>query len=327
MKRHLCMLWAVAAMVLPSVAQSASVTATPEKDNTLYAESDTLSNGAGQRFFAGKSGLGFTRRGLVKFNLTGLVPAGATVDSVVLRLNLAQTSSSTQTIELHRVLADWGEGTSAGVMGEGIGAPATAGDATWGFRFFGAAQTWTAPGGDFAALASASRPVGAALGFYNWRSAGMTSDVAFWLQNPSSNFGWELTGNEVNPASAKAFNSRNAISAINRPLLTIYYTEAPTGAGPLPSTTQLFPVYPNPFNPAATIRYSVPTAARLHLAVYDIHGGLVRVLVDGAVPAGTHESVWRGEDVRGIRVASGVYLVKLVTEGAPARTEKMVLLK
>jgi hypothetical protein len=327
MKPHLVVLWMSATMALPTAAQSASVTATPQSDNTLYAESDTLSNGAGQRFFAGRSGQNFTRRALIKFNLSGLIPAGATVDSVVMRLNLAQTSSGTQTLRIHRVLADWGEGISAGVMGEGSGAPATANDATWAFRFYGAAQAWLAPGGDYTPAASASRPVGAALGFYSWRSTGMTSDVAFWLQNPSSNFGWELIGNETDAASAKAFNSRQAISALNRPLLTVYYTEAPTGTAPLSPAARLFPVHPNPFNPAATIRYSVPAATRVRLAVYDVRGRLLRVLTDGMVTAGTHESVWRGEDVRGTRVASGVYLVRLESEHAPAQTEKMVLLK
>jgi hypothetical protein len=308
-------------------AHAASVTVGSSRDNTLYAESDTLSNGAGQRVFAGRAGSGGVRRGLMHFDLSGAVPVGATIDSVVLRLNLAQTQPSTQTVTLHRVLADWGEGTSSGGSGEGGGAPAAAGDATWGQRFFGMAQPWTTPGGDFTAPASAGRAVGGALGFYAWRSAGMASDVAFWVQNPSSNFGWELKGNEVTPGTAKAFSSRQATAAMDRPLLTVYYTEVPTGAGALPLHARLFPARPNPFNPATTIRYQVGTATPVHLAVYDARGRLVRTLAEGPAPAGMHDVDWRGDDARGTRVASGVYMVSLRVPGSPAQVQKIVLVK
>ncbi len=304
---------------------AASVTVNAAKDNTIYAESGN-SNGAGQRFFAGRNGTGDARRALIHFDLTGIVPAGATVDSVVLRLQVVQTTADSRTISLHGLTADWGEGTSVGVMGEGGGAPASANDATWAFRFFGAAQAWTTPGGDFNATASASRPVGQ-VGVYSWRSSGMTSDVTSWLAAPSSNVGWELIGDETIAGTAKAFGSRQASTVANRPALTIYYTEAPTGAGELPVTTRLFPVQPNPFNPSATIRYHLAHGMSVRLAVYDVQGKLIRVLMEGAMPAGDHDAVWRGDDASGRRVASGVYLARLEMPGNASQTEKMVLLK
>lgn len=324
--RALRVLSLAAALLAPRLASAASVVVTAAKDNTIYAEADTLSNGAGQRFFAGRNGPGDTRRGLIHFDLAGALPAGATVDSVVLSLNLAQTGAGSRTVSLHRLLADWGEGTSLGSMGEGGGAPATAGDATWGQRFFGAAQPWMSPGGDYTPFASASRSVGA-VGVYTWRSAGMTSDVASWLQTPSSNFGWELVGDESVAGSAKAFSSRQASVVAIRPLLTIYYAEAPTGTAPSPLVARLFPVHPNPFNPVATIRYEVARSARVRLAVYDVRGQLVRVLADAVMAAGMHEVVWQGDDARGLRAASGVYLARLSVENSPPLVEKMVLLK
>jgi len=53
----------------------------------------------------------------------------------------------------------------------------------------------------------------------------------------------------------------------------------------------------------------------------------VKTLVDAVMPSGPNETVWHGDDTRGARVASGVYVVKLSTANAAPQTQKMVLLK
>ena len=85
--------------------------------------------------------------------------------------------------------------------------------------------------------------------------------------------------------------------------------------------------YPNPFNPTTTIRYSLPKAANVTLAVYDVGGRLVRMLVnDVRKPAGVFEASWNGTDSTGNPVASGVYFYRLVA-GSETLTRKAVLLK
>lgn len=85
--------------------------------------------------------------------------------------------------------------------------------------------------------------------------------------------------------------------------------------------------YPNPFNPVTTIRYSLPNAADVSLAVYDVSGRLVRTLVKNAkTPAGVFEAEWNGTDSAGNPVASGVYFYRL-TAGTEVLTRKAVLLK
>lgn len=324
MKRLLCVL-PLAAMLLSPPARGASISIGAAKDNTIYAESDTLSNGAGQRIFAGENGTGFVRRGLLKFDITGL-NSGVTVDSVVLRMNVVQTHLTTVTVELHRLLADWGEGTTVAAGGEGGGGKASPGSATWLQRFYLApAALWTTPGGDFTAGASASRPV-TNVGAYTWRSPAMTADVALWLANPAQNFGWAVIGNEVTGSTAKAFGSRQNVTTGSRPLLTVYYS-IPSAAGALPTALRLLPVHPNPFNPSASIRYELPSTQRVTVTVYDVAGHTVKTLVDAVMPAGANEVVWHGDDTHGARVASGVYVVKLGTANATPQTQKMVLLK
>ena len=103
-------------------------------------------------------------------------------------------------------------------MGEGQGAPATPNDATWRHRFFDSVF-WTTQGGDFSVTVSASQSVGD-VGQYTWSSTQMVADVQSWLDNPGSNFGWLVLGDESAPATAKRFDARESASP---PVLTIQY--------------------------------------------------------------------------------------------------------
>jgi hypothetical protein len=198
----------------------------PSKDNTLYeydpAEGDH-SNGAGFHFFAGENGMGELRRGVLAFEIAGSIPPGSTITAVSLSMNMSMTPAGALTVELHKLLADWGEGISHAPMGEGDGAPATPNDATWRHRFFDSVF-WTTQGGDFSATVSASQSVGGT-GHYTWSSAQMVADVQSWLDNPASNFGWLVLGDETAIATSKRFDTRESASP---PILTIEFRVAPS---------------------------------------------------------------------------------------------------
>jgi hypothetical protein len=193
----------------------------PSKDNTLYeydpAEGDH-SNGAGFHFFAGENGESEIRRGVLAFDIAGTIPPGSTITGVSLSMNMSMTPTGAVTVELHKLLADWGEGTSHAPMGEGDGAPATPNDATWRHRFFDTIF-WTTQGGDFSATVSASQSVDGT-GHYTWSSAQMIADVQSWLDNPANNFGWLVLGDETEAATAKRFDTRESASP---PILTIEF--------------------------------------------------------------------------------------------------------
>ena len=125
--------------------------------------------------------MGELRRGVLAFDIAGNIPVGSTILGVTLSLNMSRTADNTaRTIELHKLLADWGEGTSVAPGEEGDGAPATTNDATWRHRFFDTIF-WTTEGGDFSATVSASQSVGA-VGMYMWSSSQMVADVQSWLE-------------------------------------------------------------------------------------------------------------------------------------------------
>ncbi len=84
--------------------------------------------------------------------------------------------------------------------------------------------------------------------------------------------------------------------------------------------------HPNPFNPEPHIYYQLPAASIVSLKVYDIHGRLVRTLVEGYQTFGYHTIVWDSRDNRGKAVASGVYLY-IMAAGEFREARRMVLLR
>jgi spore coat protein A len=220
----------VASLFASAAARADVVTIGASRDNTIYSESGAESNGAGDSIFAGRTKDGPIRRALIRFDVAGAVPAGSFVSSVTLTLYLSRTRTQDQTVSLHRLSADWGEGTSEAPGEEGGGAPATPGDATWTQRFY-PSTPWSTAGGSFVGTASGATIVGGNTGFYGWSSAGMATDVQSWLDTPAANFGWILLGNEAATRVVKRFESRDSNDAARRPALTItFIPPAATGA-------------------------------------------------------------------------------------------------
>jgi hypothetical protein len=220
-------------------ARGAVLTLQALKDNTLYeSPSGTLSNGAGQFFYAGRTNQGANslRRGVIAFDLAPL-PPGSVVTAVTLSLHVSRSNSGASPFSLHPLLANWGEGTSNSAnggagRGGGDGVSPTTNDATWLDRFFNTPGTrWATAGGDFRLTPSATRSVGGA-GTYTFGPAPqMTADVQSWVNAPLGNFGWAVTAdNEALKPSAKQFDSRESASAAFRPVLTVTYTPAPEPA-------------------------------------------------------------------------------------------------
>ncbi len=213
--------------VSASAAHADIVNLVSSKDNTLYENaSGSVSNGAGAFFFAGRTAQGANnlRRGVLAFDLSGIAP-GSVINSVQLTLNMSRTISGASNVSLHRATSNWGEGASNAPGQEGAGAASQNNDATWIHTFF-PGSNWTSAGGDFVGAASATTSV-AGLGSYNWSSANLIADVQAWVDNPGTNFGWVVIGDEATSGSAKRFDTRENATAANRPLLTIDFTPIP----------------------------------------------------------------------------------------------------
>jgi hypothetical protein len=79
--------------------------------------------------------------------------------------------------------------------------------------------------------------------------------------------------------------------------------------------------YPNPFNPTTTIEFVLPLSGPVELAIYDLAGRRVALLVNEALPAGEHQVAFDGEEL-----ASGLYFYELVA-GQQRAVRKMALVK
>jgi endonuclease I len=79
----------------------------------------------------------------------------------------------------------------------------------------------------------------------------------------------------------------------------------------LPETLRLHPNYPNPFRTATTLTYDLPNASAVRIAVYDVLGRRVQVLVDERKEAGRHTVRWDGRGQSEQSLASGIYFVRL----------------
>jgi hypothetical protein len=236
-----------------------TVSLNPVLDNTLlqYDPADpnsTLnSNGTGPLFGAGVT---FSRdqiqRGLVQFDLSGL-PAGSMIvpGSVQLQLYVVDVPRNDKItaerpfwlVRLQNLQQGWGEGDS--YSDKGRGSLAKAGDATWLHTQYNPDapddNLWSLPG------AVASGPLNPHIlfgapdvivpndaTFVTLQSSRMEADLTAWLEDPASNFGWMMLGDEtfngVDVSSKLGFATREHAMEEWRPLLTFEYSVVPEPA-------------------------------------------------------------------------------------------------
>lgn len=204
--------------ILVSVPQTIELA--PSKDNMLVEVGDgSLSNGQG-RIFAGSTRRAGLRRALLAFNVAAQIPPGSRITRVSLTLNVSRAITNSEPMTLHRVTTDWGEGDSN--TSAGTGAVAKAGDATWLHTFFPDLR-WTNEGGDFDVAADGTANVGSFGASTFETSASMVARIQGWLDQPATNFGWMLLGNEDRDSSARGIESREA-PADRRPKLVVEFT-------------------------------------------------------------------------------------------------------
>ena len=116
------------------------------------------------------------------------------------------------------------------------------------------------------------------------------------------------------------FPVRNTVIPI-RARFSVPTATAVDGEAEVPEQIALYQNFPNPFNPTTSVRYSLPQATEVRLAVYDLLGREVAVLVDGVETPGEHLV-----QINASQWASGVYFYTLQT-AQQKLTQRMVLIK
>ncbi len=94
-----------------------------------------------------------------------------------------------------------------------------------------------------------------------------------------------------------------------------------------PASFELSQNFPNPFNPATTIRFALPKPERVTLQVFNLLGELIATLVDNeSKDAGYHVAIWNGRNAAGRPVGNGVYFIRM-RAGEFVKVRKVVLVE
>ncbi len=164
---------------------------------------------------------------------------------------------------------------------------------------------------------------------YDWSPDGEWLLFSYWLNSPSQSEMVKVRVNadgSIDPASMQVLlQNRNITGAAWGELSPASAIQSPAGAG-TPQGFHLDANYPNPFNPETVITFAIPRSSHVQLAVYDLLGKRIRLLLDESTSAGTHHVTWNGTNELGESVASGAYIYRLQAAGV-ALSRKMIVLR
>lgn len=130
------------------------------------------------------------------------------------------------------------------------------------------------------------------------------------------------------PGTSHLYYKLIAVDAHGNPSAARMYSPGAVTGVPMPVATglELARPQPNPTWGPVTLRFALPAAGPVRLAVHDAQGRLVRVLVDSERPAGAQTLAWDLRDAGGARVTAGLYFVRCVAAGR-ALTQRLVALE
>ncbi len=94
----------------------------------------------------------------------------------------------------------------------------------------------------------------------------------------------------------------------------------------LPSSFEVYPNFPNPFNPTTQIQYDLPEDQHVSITIYDVMGRNIRTLMSSNQTAGDHSVRWDARNDMGESISAGMYIYT-IQAGEFRSTKKMVLLK
>lgn len=158
--------------------------------------------------------------------------------------------------------------------------------------------------------------------FVSWASTAPTVYPESWFWYNHREAVMALTYEDMNCPAATAFDSTAwALLKGSADYLGILTSVLAEESGRRPLQPILFQNYPNPFNPSTTVRFSVPAEAFTSVAIFDLLGRRVALLVDEEKKQGIHTVVWDPS-----AEAGGVYFCRLQS-GTYVEMRRMLLLR
>ena len=137
----------------------------------------------------------------------------------------------------------------------------------------------------------------------------------------SEEFIWTILATDGRDTVQVSTKTGPDFNPVSRTITLERATQTSADDSDLPQRFALEQNYPNPFNPATKIRYDVPNQSHVRIAIYDVLGRQVQMLVNEELNAGTHTV-----EFDATRLASGVYIYRMEA-GSFVQTRKMMLVK
>ncbi|TSA16006.1 T9SS C-terminal target domain-containing protein [bacterium] len=154
----------------------------------------------------------------------------------------------------------------------------------------------------------------------NASGVGLDSTALRVLVRPNSSTAWQYAG--IAAGFTGGMVADTVISNFGQFAIAVGpKVSAVEESSSLPKEIALMRNYPNPFNPATTIRFELPSEMRVSLTVFNLLGQQITKLVDETRPAGSHAITFDAS-----QLTSGVYLYQLQS-GSFNQTRKMLLVK
>ncbi len=84
-------------------------------------------------------------------------------------------------------------------------------------------------------------------------------------------------------------------------------------------------IFPNPLSTSAKIRYNINKDSKIKLAIYNMFGQQMKLLVDEIQHEGLHITIWDTSDESGAAVPTGIYLCRMLKNGKVSQVKRIVL--
>jgi len=162
-------------------------------------------------------------------------------------------------------------------------------------------------------------------------SAGFSAQGSYWLNNLYDNTSRPVSGAELDTLKVSLPPYGVAIYTIATSEQRLVLPDLEVGVehkspAELPQAFHLAGSWPNPFNSATAIRFTLHQAERIEAEIFDALGRRVRSLTAAALPAGEHELHWDGRNQTGMHCPSGLYFLRL-RHGSQTAVHKMALVR
>ena len=155
------------------------------------------------------------------------------------------------------------------------------------------------------------------------------TDFTFEILNPSDPDADEFFYHVTAVNNVGESGPSNAVSIWG---LSFFFKSVGDDLSKLPQQFELQQNYPNHFNPATELRYTMPKSGYVELVIVNLLGQPIRTLVTNSQAAGRHRITWDGRNDFGNQVGSGIYFYRIAVkpdDGSKPFTQirKMTLLR